>query len=395
MDNKANGWIVGAIALLVAGCGGGESADSSNGGTSDGGTPVKLTFSAVAGTSGAPCDETPVKGVKVITFNAQGKALSTAETSADGQLSVDWPNGAKHASMIYKTTTGKVSVYTKLNSYGSDLGKLYLYDEGITNTCQCKTLTFDWADIQKAMPEYQLSLATEQKYDIADMQPNFDYQVCADAAGKYGKLQAMLTPKTTGVSYAMETDIESLLTQSKISLTMSQFTKAGRPVSIYSDQPLSWAASYTQTATGQKYRFSMAASDQPLSVYVFNEDGGIPAINVGGHTSIRHPQLTKSVRVSFTKKVPIDKTNNLVGFSIVNDYQQTVDNIVNFAGAALKNNGFNYDFPNKSYYTKVSFVLFDSQIYLNYSGPIKGQVPKFEYPSDVMSVLNRSTRARA
>ena len=365
---------------FLVGCGGGGS-DAT--GTSGSGKQ-KLVFDAVTRVTGCLNKSKPLAGVQFIAHSADGKAIKTFTTDANGHIEADWPENARHASVIYKNAKGVYTVNSTIEVTTTDFGKNYFGEDSTPGQCSCTTLSIDWSDIKAAMPEYRLSVSGEFQNNLNTTVAVNSYRVCPNQDGQYGKLQAMLIPNNAGQSYAMETEISSLLSNPNVKLAFSQFQNAGRPINVVSNVIKQNVRTFTPSQQGRAY-VSYYPYTESTPVRVFERNDVKSTASISSNTS--GDGYTNAV----TRRVVVEKNANSVQINLPTNHSMVAQSIQTSIINATEAGGINYDFSYMTDYAEASYALTSAKVEIFFSGPMKAQIPTFEWPADLMAAMQSDT----
>ncbi len=145
-------------AAVLVGCGG-SSGDDAGGGPG----PVEGVIQ-VETTSYNYCDiESPMAGAEVVIHDADGGILSSAKTDSQGQLSLSWPQGGAHISVIGRVTEQDGSAGTAVQTYvdwrSGDTIKHAFPDLASREGCHCRDVTIDAQDLVSSYWNSDIQLA--------------------------------------------------------------------------------------------------------------------------------------------------------------------------------------------------------------------------------------------
>jgi hypothetical protein len=365
--------------IVLVGCGGGGEAN----GTSGTGKQ-KLVFDAVNRVTGCLYKSKPLPGVQFIAHSADGKVIQSFSTDQNGHIEADWPENARHATAIYRAPDGKFTVNSILDVTTTDFGKYYFGVDNTPGQCSCTTLNIDWSDIKASHPEFQLSVSGELQYNLNTTSSVSGYRVCANDVGQYGKVQFMLIPSNAGQSFAMEADISSLLSSSTVKLNFSQFKSLGRLLDVVSNINSYTVRTYTPNAQGRGYLSSIQYPG-PYTARVFetNESKATAAIS--------YTQASDGYSSSVTRRVAVSKNENSVFIPAPINQPTIVQSIQNSLINASGAGSINYDFSYLTDYASTNYSLSSYQVDIEFSGPMKAQIPVFEWPADLMAVMQNGS----
>ena len=371
---------------LLVGCGGGDSANTTS--PDKGGVvATKLVFDAF-GRLPVECGRVnrPLADVKLIAHTVDGKTIKTFTTDAKGHIEAEWPQNARHFTAIYKSPNGDYFIDAVLDAANSDFGRFTYAVEPLAGECQCTDLKVNWQDIKASMPEYQLTLTGELQNSIRSRSGSDTYRVCKDEQGRYGKLQAMLMPTTNGPSYVMEADINSLVANPNVNLNFAQFKQAGREIRVttnasVNNTTISSIRTFTPTQFGRAYNTTVASTATPR---VFELDGAKStiAVNFG-------KQNTGFYNYG-TERIVLDKTDSDVVINLPTNQLDVLQAIQKAIGNAPDIGGMDYDFSFLTNYSQASFILEANKISIGFYGPMKAKIPDFEWPQDVLALMDNS-----
>ncbi len=375
-----NRWFGSALLTVgmsfLVGCGGG----GSDANTTSGSGKQKLVFDAVTRVDGCSYKTKPLPFVQLIVHSADGKAIQTFNTDQNGHIEADWPVNARHATAIYRDLQGKYVVNAMLDVTTPDFGKNYFGLDKTPGQCSCTTLNIDWSDIKATHPEYQLSLNGELQYNLNTTVPVNSYRVCPNNEGQYGKMQFMLIPNNAGQSLAMEADISSLLGSSTVKLNLNQFKSLGRMIDVMSNASRYTVRTYTPSAQGRIYSSSTQyPSAYTARVFETNE--------LKATAGISYSEANDGYFTSVQRRVAVSKNDNMVYIPVPNNQPTIVQSIQSSLITANGAGSINYDFSYLTDYASANYSLVSYQVDIEFSGPMKAQIPTFEWPADLMAVM--------
>jgi hypothetical protein len=236
------------------------------------------------------------------------------------------------------------------------------------------------------MPEYQLTLTGELQNLLRSGSGMDTYRVCKDQQGRYGKLQAMLMPTTSGPAYVMEADINSLVANPNVNLNLAQFKQAGREIRVttnasVNNTSISSIRTFTPTQFGRAFNTTFNSRATPR---VFELDGAKStiAVNFG-------KQNTGFYNYG-TERIVLDKTDSDVVINFPIKQLEVLQAIQKAIGNAPDIGGMEYDFSFLTNYSQASFFLESNKITVGFYGPMKAKIPDFEWPQEVLALMNNS-----
>lgn len=375
-----------ASMTLLVGCGGGDSANTTS--PDKGGVvATKIVFDAL-GRFPPECGRVnrPLADVKLLAHTVDGKTIKTFTTDATGHIEAEWPQNARHFTVIYKSLNGNYFIDAVLDAANTDFGRFTYAVEPLAGECQCTDLKVNWQDIRASIPEYQLTLTGELQNLLRAGAGMETYRVCKDQQGRYGKLQAMLMPTTSGPSYMMEADINTLVANPDVNLNLAQFKQAGREISVttnasVNDMSINNIRTFTPTQFGRAYSTSVSARATPR---VFEVEGVKSAVGVNfGNT------FTGFYNYG-TERIALDKTDSDVIINLPTNQLEVLQAIQKAIGNASDIGGMDYDFSFLTNYSQASFILESNKIAIGFYGPMKAKIPDFEWPQDVLALMGNS-----
>ena len=194
----------------------------------------------------------------------------------------------------------------------------------------------------------------------------------------------MLIPNNAGQSYAMETDISSLLSNPNVKLTFSQFQNAGRPITVVSNVMKQNVRTYTPSQQGRAFvSYYPYTESTPVRVFERNDvksTASLSSNNPGnGYSNI------------VTRRVAVDKNANTVQINLPTNHSTVAQSIQTSIINATDTGGINYDFSYMTDYASASYVFTSPKVEIDFSGPMKAQIPTFEWPADLMAAMQSDT----
>ncbi|GAA5191676.1 hypothetical protein [Ferrimonas gelatinilytica] len=144
MDKTIYSALLAATALV--GCGGSsDGSDSGNPGPAEGVLHVETTSYNYCGI------ESPMAGAEVVIHHLDGRILSTAKTDSEGQLSLSWPQGGAHVSLIGEGTDQDGSAGTLVQTFvdwrSGDTIERYFPNMASKAGCHCRDVTIEANDL--------------------------------------------------------------------------------------------------------------------------------------------------------------------------------------------------------------------------------------------------------
>lgn len=264
MNMKFTSGFFACLFTLLAGCGGGSAGTTAEA-SGQGGSPqpAKPQFSISGRLYSPDCTarDEPYAGLTVLMHQENGALLQTLQTGPDGKLTAEWPSAARHLTVVHRdSATAMYRLRTYMNVSAADFGTIYYLDrsDNLKARCQCKTVSVDRQDLQKSMPEYDLTLDIDKNAVITKAKPVQILRLCQDNSGRFGRLYAWLEARNSvqrisSPAYLAEFDLNSASDQSMLTMRMQDFRQVGRLITNTTRRSSVWFETGVFTTGGNVF----------------------------------------------------------------------------------------------------------------------------------------------
>jgi hypothetical protein len=337
----------------------------------------------------------PYENVDIILHNEQGKAISTGKTNSAGHFEVEFPNDAKHLTIMAKNSYSLDNEFLSITSYldviAGEQGTFIFYKGDQSQSCNCKNVTVNLTELKAVYPDYLLGIGNETN-TLLYRSDSVEIEVCNDE-----KVDAILVSPYSGSASAAYIDFSGI---DKITLTGNEFTSQGD--SFYVDDSLYNDLAYVRVLKDDDLRwFNYSFSENGTPLFVFSDLSSDNFVTIGSKTPIYLGNDEVSVRSRSRSRV---QSNSAGTLKKVPDVSQEFTYAVEQLFVSMMNDNVSvtsYDFNNLDNGFNEIYISFNwknsnnEAIRWSIKGALKGSIPdldlgqtlmkKVEEPTDTMS----------
>ncbi|QYJ71630.1 hypothetical protein K0H59_00815 [Shewanella sp. FJAT-51649] len=382
------GCYIGALVLVLSGCGG---SGDSNSDDSDGGNPTSPRLTMDVESTASMCNIREKKaGVDVIVHRRDGSILNSYKSDAQGHVDVPWPSEASHltvAAQEFVNGSSSWRIQTDLNAKASDYGIYRFTDENLNSGCDCSDINLNTSEIATVYSNYYLY--GNNAY-INPALTNNPLHVCK-RDNKFAPVNFILIPKQGGIAaYAASIDPNEIDLSQVISLSSSMFEGAsheGTLLNVDVNSSNYFLRSYSETEYGRQNWISWPTREVQLFPELFNRNlvSASQQIDLGGN------DIGTMSYVGLTRRAVADASNNL-SLNLPLNENLMLSEVTRLMSTIGNAGSTNYDFSfNANRMQGVQVTLSQSNDYWSISGPLKGSIPDLDLPAHLQAAFDDSS----